>query len=832
MHHKAVRIVKLILLITVLSFAVVNVVEAKMYVENFYQVGGVDVTETSPFPKGWKRSGELWADDDSDWENPSDFGYSYAGGMGSSYTPSDIDAVRVLDGIYSQSSTTANGGPFDDDAKYAVQEFMFSVAITATHLEINAYVRDEDDGIQAYIWNFATNSWELYADYSGTDIDPMWINFSTNSPSSYISASGEVYVLFQSQAYDNALFRSDTANVDIDYIEVVAEVPDSHVKTVCVDVIPGTLTGISRNWDGVFDDDTVGVQVRVLSEGSPVANYPVFIKGEWSDGYGTFGGSFTDGSGRANLRGAPVSGGVSDKWRVKFKAAVSDAMANGNAYQAGNCGEETFAENIAVTPGSYDITLVGRYWDVGGGDWVRIRWIAEPEDVSHVNIGGYNIPVAQHFDNWDFLLWKMGVVDPNNDNDGETEGVNGNTNDMNSTAYPACVGPDDSPYCPKMDSCRNGRDINVLLIGHIGSYPDGCCIRERDGAVDAHDCGTYMSGYRFGPLLQFNLPDHALGEPGKSAMFICQEYNTLSGMLRTTSYSGHEGCGGENCRLHCTACLWSIINIGQSPGATEYLAMEGYEYLGTEIIRPWPNGGLGTLSFIGLAADNEHVVGLVIGHRWGIHPFTALVTSMPSGTYPADDDVDGWQNFYPTWIYYLLRNLAYNIKVMGEELWHWKDRYPQSGEDNIILANRAFNKFLLDFIPYLDETLWILQASGNNTIHPFIVSMFTQLYDNARIVKYIVTNSTLRSEFANTVGTALTYLPNITGPVDGSTSLNYFLKYRVQMPYDEKESVNYQLMKLLDQITSFVVTILHHVPIMEYVPNSPGWSFGNWISDY
>lgn len=819
------RLVKLILLLTVLSFAVVNVVEAKTYVENFYQVGGIDVTTASPFPKGWKNSGNLWANDNSMWESPSDLGYDYTAGMGSNYTPSDIDAVEALDGIYSRSSTTADGWALDDDARYAVQEFMFSVATASTYLEINAYVRDEDDGIQAYIWNFATNSWELYANYSNNNIGWMWINFSTNSPSNYISASGEVYVLFQSQAYDNALFSSETANVDVDYIEVVADVPNSQVKTICVDVIPGTVTGISRDWDGIFDDDTVGVQVEVTSGGSPVANYPVFIKGEWSGGYGTFGGSFTDSSGVATLSGTPVSGGITDKWQVNFKAALSDAMVNGFAYQAGMCSEEIFAENIAVTPGSYDITLIGRYWDVGGGDWVKIRWIAEPGDVTHVNIGGYNIPVAQHFDDWDFLLWKMGVVDPNNDDTGETEGVNGNSDDMDSECYPACVGPDNSPYCPRMDSCNVGRWIL------IGTYPAGCCIRERGGTVDAHDCGTYMSGYRFGPILEFNLPDHALGEVGKSAMYICQEYNTLSEMLRMTDYSGHEGCGGGNCRLYCT--LFEVFGapVGMSPGATEYLAKNGLSLI-IPVINPWPNGGLGTLSFIGLAADNQHIVGLVLGHRWGIHPFVALVTSMPNGTYPKNEDVTGWQSFYPTWIYYLLRNVAYNIKAVGEELWHWKDRYPPSGEDNIILANRAFNTLLLDFLPYLDETLWILQASGNNTINPFIVSTFTQLYDNARIVKYIVTNSTLRLEFANTIGTALTYLPNITGPVDGSTGLNYFLKYRLQMPYNEKESVNYQLMKLLDQITSFVITILQHIPIMEYAPNSPGWNFGNWISDY
>ncbi len=823
------RLVKLILLLTVLSFAVVNVVEAKTYVENFYQVGGIDVTTASPFPKAWTYTGTT---------NP-------VGSSTTGYTSVDqtyIDNVEAQDSVSATLSYSyTDSGAFRSCRAdvYVSHRYMFSVVKdnNNTTITLNVYIPSitnggGDDGLEAYIYITDSGNNILAGPY------PINVGSQTSIPVStnYVSSNGELYVTIMAHSWDTTgwgITCSVTADVSVsvDYIEVVAIVPDDKVKTACAHFI----SGAPRDWDGIFDDDTLTFVGRVTdTSGSPIPNYPIVSGGVWTGGYGIMATGYTNSTGYATLTARPIDGGITDKWRVNFAVAIlGDVMVNGNAYQIGpSCYVDYGAYNVAVTPGSYDFTLIGRYWDPGGGDWVRIRWIAEPGDVDPVNIGGYNIPVAQHFDDWDFLLWKMGVVDPNNDDNGQTEGVNGNTNDMNSAAYPACVGPDTSPYCPGMDSCRNGRSINVLLIGNIGSYPDGCCLRERGGTTNAHDCGTYMSGYRFGPLLEFNLPDHALGEPGKSAMFICQEYNTLSGMLRMTTYSGHEGCGGGNCRIHCTACLWSVISIGQSPGATEYLAMNGYTYLGTTIIRAWPNGGLGTLSFIGLAADNQHIVGLVIGHRWGIHPFVALVTSMPSGTYPADTDVAGWQSFYPTWIYYLLRNVAYNIKVMGEELWHWKDRYPPSGEDNIILANTAFNKLLLDFMPYLNETLWILQASGNNTIHPFIVATFTQLYDNARIVKYILTNSSLRSEFGDVVGTALTYLPNMTGPVDGTTGLNYFLYYRTQMPDTEKKSVNFELMKLLDQILSFIITTLKHIPIMEYDPNAPGWNFGNWISDY
>lgn len=804
------RVLATVTLAMLLCFSSINLAEAKTYVENFHKVGGVDVSTSSPFPKGWKNSDNLWANDDSAWESPPN---NHAAGEGSEYTQSDIDAVEALDGVYSRSSTTADDTLIGDDAEYAVQEFMFSVAKDAVNLEINAYVTDEDDGIQAYIWNFATASWELYADYSNTNIGWMWINFSTDSPSDYISNSGEVYVLFQSQAYAG-FWGSDTAHVDVDYIEAVADVPDAAVKTVCVDVIPGTLSGISRDWDGIFDDDTVSVQVEVTSGGSPVPNYPVFLKGEWEGGYGTFGGSFSNSNGRATVSGTPISGGVTDKWRVTFKAALSDAMVNGFAYQAGVCGEKRLAEDVAVTPGSYDITLIGRYWDAGGGDWVRVRWIVEPNDVDPVVVNGYSIPAAQHFHHWDLLIWKMGVVDPNNDDNGQTEGVNGNTNDVDAATQPACIGPDGGAYC-----------------GNYICQDDGkCCYLDGEGA---HDCGNHLSGYRFGPFIQFNAPDHVLGVIIERTIEMCTQYSTIPDIMQQP-YSSHEGPGALPCTVHLLSLDYTLDTVG-SEEAFRY----GYEIIGViNIFDPDPHSGLGLPGLIGLAADNEHVVGLILGHRYGIHPFVALVTSMPSGSYPQDTDVSGWQNFYPTWIYYLLKNLAYNIKVMAEELVNWNKRYPEpdnlqnpTNEDNIIFANIAFNKFILDFLPYLKETLWIMEVCRNNTINTFIIATFTQMYDTARISEYIVGNGTLRAEFEDFVENLLTELGNILGPPDGNTGMNYLLKFRIHIPYSERESFNYELMKVLDQIVSLGIKIIRNLPGMESPQEYPWWGYGNLISN-
>ncbi|WP_202319555.1 hypothetical protein [Archaeoglobus neptunius] len=805
------KAVRIIMLTTIICFAF-NAAEAKTYLENFNKIGGViEVSPSSPFPRGWKNSGNLWANDDSAWESPwSD----YSAGIGQQFSQSDIDAVKALDGVYSRSSTTASDTLLGDDAEYAVMEFMFSVATSSTHLEINAYLRDEDDGIQAYIWNFETCSWEMYANYSDVNLGWTWINFTTDSPSSYISSSGKVYVLFQSQAYAR-LWGSDTANIDVDYIEARATVPDASVQTACVSVIPGSVTGISRDWDGIFDDDTIGVRIQVTSGGNPVGNYPAYIRGEWDNGYGAFGIALTNSSGYATLSGEPISGGVSDKWRVTFKAAISDVMVNGKAYEVGaGCGEETFARDVAVTPGSYNITLIGRYWDVGGGDWVKVRWIAEPEDVDPVNVNGYSIPAAQHFHHWDLLIWKMGIVDPNNDDNSQTEGINGNTNDVDAETQPACIGPDEGAYCGKYICQADGE----------------CCYLDNEGA---HNCGEHLSGYRFGPFIQFNAPDHVLGVVISRTIEMCTQYSTIPDIMRQP-YSRIEGPDALPCTVHIISLDYTINTV-----SSEEAFRNGYRIIGiVNIFDPDPHSGLGLPGFIGLAADNEHVVGILLGHRYGIHPFVALVTSMPAGSYPGDHDIPAWQNFYPTWIYYLLRNLAYNIKVMAEELLNWDKRYPEpdhlpnpTNEDNIVFANIALNRFIIDFLPYLKQTLWVMEVSGNNTINTFIIATYTQFYDSARIIKQIVMNSTLRSELENVTGILVTNMASITGPPDGRTGLNYLLKFRVLMPYSEKERADFEVMKLLDQMLSVIIKLLKNLPGMEHPQDYPWWGYGNFISN-
>lgn len=796
MHHKPVRVVRLILLITILIFAV-NVVEAKTYVENFYKVGGVDVTPDSPFPKA--------------------YGHDNNGGAPNSAPPLPADYSATQDDIDKLESVDDAGTTLGDNETHC---FDFQVALTATQVEVKwrGMAQDDNDKVELYIYNFTAGDWDLFGSITGNTW--QWINASLTNPSDYISDStwsegaGWLYVI--AVGVRSALDSDATPTTD--YIEINATVPDSSVKTACVEYI----SGAPRDWDGIFDDDTLSILARVTDDtGNPISNYTAYIKAEWQDGSGDFGGNWTNATGYANLIGKPIDGGVTDKWRVTFKVAIEDIMTNGTAYQAGaTCGESrAFANNTAITPGSYDIVLVGRRWDNTGGDWVVFRWVADPEDVEHVNKGGYDIPAAQKFRNWDLLYWKLGVPDPNHDNDSKTEGVYGNTNDVDAETQPACIGPDSSPDDPR-------------YCGYYICQDDGrCCYNDID---KDHDCSLHLTGYRFGPIMEINAPDHAIGVVVDNTIDTCDNLDTIADIL-AQPYDAHEG-GGEGHEIKC-----EIIDVGVDTITTEYAFHEGYDVAGIVIFDEDPHEGFGLPGLIALMPDSKHVVGLAVGHRYGIHPFISLVTSMPSSEIPEYDNSSNttaksiWesQEFYRKWIYYLLRNTAYSIKVTAEELSNWDKRYPSSGEDNIVQANLALNELLLDYIPYLNTTLWTIQVTGNNTVNTFIATTFTTLYGLARIVNQTVSNSTLLSELENVVGTAIENLPSILGPPDGSTGLNYLLKYRAQIPYSERESFAAKTMELLNSAESLVIILLKHLPLMENStdPSFPGWNYGDWVAD-
>jgi len=379
----------LILLITLLSFGgSVNIVKAKTYIVNFDYIGGVEVKTDSPFPPAPKAMTYTGTN------NPigSTTGYTYVDQTYIDNIEAQDDTSETLS--YSRHTDSELFSSCRADA-YVSHRYMFSVAKSAT-ITLNVYIPSitnggGDNGLEAYIYITDSGNNILDGPYSINVGSQTSIPVST----SYVSSNGELYVTIVAHSWDTAdwnVYCSTTAevSVSVDYIEVVAEVPDSSVQSACLNKESSRL----RDWDGIFDDDTFSVIFRVTeSSGTPIANYPGFIRLTWDSGRSDFAANWSDSYGYLTLSGKPIHGSLSDKWRVDFTGVIKDVMINGVAYRYdSSCSDPIAAENVAITPGSYDITLVGRYWDAGGGDWVRIRWIAEQEDVSHVTIGGYDIP--------------------------------------------------------------------------------------------------------------------------------------------------------------------------------------------------------------------------------------------------------------------------------------------------------------------------------------------------------------------------------------------------------------------------------------------------------
>ncbi len=825
------------LLLVLILLVLVNVAEAKTFTVNF-----MHVTTEFPSPKAyWGHKYDSAPSNPSSESTPS-----------SDYTEFSQNAsyqeIASRDGIYIY---------YEDAETYY---FVFRIPTSATSISVNWYgcANDGNDYVYLYAFNWTSNSWDYLDDYYGDSWG--WLNKSLGSQ--HISQNGYVHVAFV--AYRNNGWDS-YAEFPTDYVELVVDVPDYDIIPACVDYDDSTAP---RPWDGFLEYDTISVQARATNTtGETIPYYYSFyLKAEWDSNSGIFGSGVADSTGWATVSGRPIDGGVTDEWRVTLKVGVGDAIVNGVAYEASpTCGEKAFASNVAITPKSYNLTLVGRYYDANGIDWAYINWKTRPSNVAPVNIGGYNLPVSVKFNqySWELYVWKIGANNVpgnlNNDPDGDVEGVNGNVNEVTSEhdMYPAYYAPDDVPFADPDGNggCRNAR----TPITEGDRYPAGCCMRENwdnyvpgeSPPIETGDCGQWMSGYRIGPLMEFNSPAHNLGEPGKASIFLCSEFRlqdedwgSLSGMLNSTPYSGHEGDGTNKGRLRCTGCgLWSLIEQTTSPGATEYIFANDiwvcsiFSLANYLVVHRHPYGGLGTINFVGLIPDSDHVVGIMMGHRFGIHPFVAVVTSMPPpGTSPTPplSPASNWDiNFLQVWLYYLLRNLAYGIVVTADEWMHMSDRFPESGEDNVELLAKAFVLMAEDLLPTLEETLWILQASGNNTLNPFWVSMVSQFNDTKRIATLITVNQTLRAEFMNTVGTLFYRLPDILGPPNASTGLNYFLNGTVNgLTYEEKRSIVSTIYSLLDETLSLIITTLHRLPYLEYVndPYSPGWNF-NWIEN-
>ena len=762
MHHKPVRIVKLILLITVLSFAVVNVVEAKTYTINF-----IGITQSYPYFNAYGYDYQYSIFDtspdtpSSETSPPSDY---------TEFTDVQYQLIWYKDGKMAHTN-------------YETHYFIFKLpeknATDSVRIRWYGQANDDDDYVRLYIYNWAAGEWL----YTGKNIEggPDWIDYTPLDPDPYISDNGYIHlaIVGDPEGWEGFLDLDNHGNPYTDYIELIVEVNDSYVQTFYCNI--EDISGAPRDWDGFFDDDIISVQAQVTTV--PPYYPSIYLKADWGSGSGIFGGGFVNPDGTAIVSGKPIGGGVSDKWRVTLKVGVGDGIANGIPYEA-ICNEKAFAENIAITPGSYDITLVGRMYYSGGADWVRVNWYVDENSV----IKPYPIPVVQKFmsNRASVTIWKYGIDDYCTDPNCHKEGINENNGyDSDTDWNGACIAVGSTtPMC--------GRD------------PAGGCYGDPEGPhAGRHDC-VYFSGYRVGPFIQMNIPDHALGWLAATVVDLIG--GTLDAFMRSTTYNQHEGPDGV------------LLGLNTEQSFTHGVL---------DIIGADPKGGLGVVGFIGLIADNEHAVGIMLGHRYGIHPFVMVVTTVPE--YPSLNDVSGWENYMEPWLYYLLKNTAYAIKTTGEELSVWNLRY--ESQQDILNLNRAFNDFITDFLPYAKEALWLIVNCGPTVNHPFIVATFIQFKDNFEIVKTILANSTLRDEFGNVIGEALVNLPNIVGPPDASTGINYLLSYRSELDETEKVAFAEKTLRLLDQIVELIITVLKEVPRMEYNPSNIGWDT-NWIAGW
>ncbi|MEM1672267.1 MAG: hypothetical protein QXY92_08910 [Archaeoglobaceae archaeon] len=674
------------------------------------------------------------------------------------------------------------------DPGYETHYFIFKLPVDAAtdRVVVRWYgsAQDSNDLVRLFAFNFDTNSWT--STLTSIRGGPTWLNYTFTNPDPFISPSGYMHLAFVG---DPEGFGDTNARPRTDYIELEVTVDDAYVQTACVQVVSENI----RDWDGFFDTDTITTVARATTIGGSVIPwyYNFSYKVEWDyleSGTGYFGIGFLDSSGNALVSGSPISGGITDKWRVALKVVVRDAIVNGTPY-TGNalCSESgPIASNVAITPSSYTLTLIGRMYYNGGADWIRVVWFVDRNSVTKP----YPIPVVQKFigNKASVTIWKYGIDDYCTDPNCHREGIYGNMSadtDWNG----ACIAVGTTtPYCSRS--------------------PSGACYGDPQGPHPGrHDC-IYFSGYRVGPFIQMNIPDHALGF--LAAIVINLIGGSLDAFMRATYYDQHEGPYG---------ILSRDARCGPLNPSTEQALTHGVLGLFSD-----PKGGLGVVGFVGLIADNQHAIGIMMGHRYGIHPMVAVVSTIPS--YPTTES--GWRAYMDSWLYYLLTNAIYVVKVSGEELGVWNLRYPT--QNDALNLSRAFNSFLTDFLPYTREVLWLVVNCGKAVSHPFIVSTYIQLKDTFEIAQRIRTNSTLNSVFVNLVGEIFNQLPSFIGPPDASSGLNYLFKSSVQLPVSEKQNFAYVVLQLLDQVTDVIVTLFREIPLMEISTRAnPGWNF-NWIA--
>lgn len=758
-------------------------------------------------------------------------------------------------------------------------------------VRINAYVYLEaygnqtgnaDCGATEYasffvrVYNWSSGAWANFYASTGTGLRSYagWINITINSPSYVNSTTGEVRYNISAYAYQ-CNGQSNTqqsmcgsmawAYVYVDYIEVFQEVPDSYTTPVGVSYVTDSLP---PTWSDVVYNETVSLTARATdSSGNGVASFPILLYA-------------VDESGNEQLVGIGITNSTGyatsfriisgEGYRMNFSriAAWDGWIINNYAYVRNSTTgsqtitpPETKGRNIAIVPATYVLNLIGRMYYPGGVDWARFVWYVHDTSIQRYR----GIPISQKFVNntVSFSVWKYGLDYNCTDNSTpcDREGIFGNA--QRPYWNPACIviGQRSTTMTPLCDRTPVGYTplrarvsvhlLSITITANVGGvveFPN--CYVDTDPygrQVGAHRCGLF-SGYRVGPLIQMNIPDNALGFSGWIAV---DSYGgTLGKLMASTTYRQHEGPGNLSLTEHnLNICGMSSIQNACQVGHTEYAfsyetqtpitvpdVFLGADATGYAWLQPDRRGGLGTIGFLALYGDRNHVVGMIMGHRFGVHPFVALVQTVPE--YPSTQA--GWNGYEHRWLYYLFENLRFIAETQGKELSIWNYRYPNAtAQANLV---RSFEDLIVDFTPYLNSTLSLLVQAPTTLVYPFVVSTVLNLGDFGYLMKITYSNQTIFNKGMDAALALMTNLGNILGPPppnchlsnpnwnDPSSypcyGLNFIWAGSDLLSYSERELFAYRLVELFNTLVSLAIELMKAFP--ELNNTSAPWTYPKW----
>ncbi|MEM4540141.1 MAG: hypothetical protein QXP46_01425 [Archaeoglobaceae archaeon] len=775
----------------------------------------------------------------------------------------------------------------------AILQLNFSVfrpSISSTNpVNISAFLRWEAEGDAAdsnwncdgteyanfyiQVFNWSNGSWGTIISSTGYGVrsGAGWYNISLTSPVYANATTGELRYRIVVDAYDchgreeerDAMCGSlARAELYVDYLELIQNVPDTFLQPVCVYSIQENFPA---TWKDIWHNQTVDFIVEARNDTNVnVAFFPVKLYA--IDEYGNeqlLGVGITNSTGRTSF--FRITSGEGYRMNFSRIEAWDGWIINNNAYVKNiTCGEqsinppETRGRNIAVVPAKYILNLIGRMYYPGGVDWARFVWYIDDVSVQKHR----DVAISQKFLNntASFSVWKFGFDYNCTDNRTpcDREGIFGTTTNppwnpacivigqRNTTLTPFCNRPPVgfTPVRSTLSLCLFSLITITVTVGGVIKNPN--CYIDADpygNPIGAHRCGLF-SGYRVGPLIQMNIPDNALGYTAQLAI---AQFGSLSALMFGTNYSQHEGPGNISLSSRTlTICGMTTTQQAFNSPHTEYVFSNPVSApismstpygtaTGNAILQPDRPGGLGLIGFLGLYGDQNHVVGVILGHRFGIHPFVAIVQTVPY--YPTTQA--GWAGYEHLWLYYLYENLRFIAETWGKEMSIWNFRYNNAtNQANLV---RAFEDLIVEFTPFLRTTLNLMISAPRTLVYPFVVTTFLNLGDIGYLMKVSYTNQTVFNKAVEASEALMRNLGNILGPPPpncpvNSTwndpnsyrcyGLNFIWSGSRLLSYSERELFAYRLVELFSTLIDLQIELFKALP--ELNNTSAPWAYPRW----